>query len=274
MPLTIDLTGKVILICGAARGGIGGATARAASAAGASVIVLDYDQALVDETAAEIRASGGDAQALVCDLTDPAATDGLIERIFERHGRLDGVVNVAGGTREDEWRPLDETPLESFRATMNLNLEYVFRICRDAAKAWIDRDLPGALVNIGSVSSLTSAPWHGPYGAAKAGISALTRTMANEWGEFGIRANTVNPGGVLSERVRVRIPPANVDTASSNVVFVSTDEMAWPIIFLLSDLAAGISGQTLTIDRALSTKFCAGARKSRKEVAAQEQGSR
>lgn len=268
MSISIDLTGKVILVCGCARGGIGGATARQAALAGATVIALDHSQALVDETVADIREAGGMAHGIVCDLTDPAQTDALIPRILAEHGHLDGVANVAGGTREGEWMPLDETPLDSFRATLNLNLEYVFRVCRDAAKAWIDRGEGGVLVNVGSVSSLTSAPWHGPYGAAKAGIAALTRTMANEWYEFGIRANTVNPGGVLSERVKARATPANIDQANSNVVFVSTDEMAWGIVFLLSDLAAGISGQTLTIDRALSTKFCAGARKSRKDVGA------
>lgn len=268
MSLSIDLTGKVILICGCQRGGIGGATARAASAAGASVVLLDYDPAIVAQTAGEINAAGGKAHSLVCDLTDERSTDGLIGRIIAEHGRLDGIANVAGGTREDEWVPLDETSTDSFRRTLNLNLEYVFRICRDAAKAWIDRGESGALVNVGSVSALTSAPWHGPYGAAKSGIAALTRTMANEWAEFGIRANTVNPGGVLSDRVRNRATAANVDQSKSDVVFVSIDEMAWPILFLLSDLAAGISGQTLTVDRALSTKFCAGARKSRKEVGA------
>lgn len=264
MALAIDLSGKVILVCGAARGGIGGATARQASAAGAIVIALDHSQELVDATVAEIRAAGGEAHGIVCDLMDAEATDKLIPGIFERHGRLDGIANVAGGTREGEWLPLDETTTESFRLTLNLNLEYVFRICRDAAKQWIARDLPGALVNVGSVSSLTSAPWHGPYGAAKSGIAALTRTMANEWWEFGIRANTVNPGGVASERVMSRVPAGNVDQAKSDVVFTTVDEMAWGIVFLLSDLAGGISGQTLTIDRALSTKFCAGARKPRK----------
>lgn len=268
MALAIDLGGRVILVCGAARGGIGGATARQAALAGATVIALDYRQELVDETVAEIRAASGEAHGIVCDLSNAEETDRLIPGIFAQHGRLDGVANVAGGTAEGEWMPLDETPTESFRKTLNLNLEYVFRICRDAAKEWIVRDMPGALVNVGSVSSLTSAPWHGPYGAAKSGISALTRTMANEWWEFGIRANTVNPGGVSSERVMSRIPPANVDQAAGGVEFTTVDEMAWGIVFLLSDLAGGISGQTLTIDRALSTKFCAGARKSRKEVGA------
>lgn len=268
MSLSIDLSGKVILVCGCARGGIGGATARRAAEAGATIVALDHTAELVDQTVADIRAAGGTASGIVCDLTDPAATDPLVERIIAEHGRLDGIANVAGGTREDEWMPLDETSLESFRRTLNLNLEYVFRLCRDAARAWIARDETGSLVNVGSVSSLTSAPWHGPYGAAKSGISALTRTMANEWAEFGIRANTVNPGGVLSDRVKNRAKVANVDQSKSDVVFTSVDEMAYAIVFLLSDLASGISGQTLTVDRALSTKFCGGARKSRKALAA------
>ncbi|MFT3968404.1 MAG: SDR family oxidoreductase [Sphingobium sp.] len=266
MGLAIDLSGKVILICGCARGGIGGATARRAAEAGATIVALDYDQRLVDETVADIRAAGGQAHGIVCDLMDAGQTDPLVPGIIAEHGRLDGIANVAGGTREGEWVPLDETTTESFRLTLNLNLEYVFRLCRDAAREWIGRGETGSLVNVGSVSSLTSAPWHGPYGAAKSGISALTRTMANEWQEFGIRANTVNPGGVMSERVASRAGAANVDKAKSDVVFTSVDEMAYGIVFLLSDLASGISGQTLTIDRALSTKFCAGARKSRKEL--------
>lgn len=266
MTLAIDLTGKVILVCGVARGGIGGATARHAAAAGATIVALDHTQSLVDETVADIQAAGGTAHGIVCDLMSADATDKLIPSIFETLGRLDGIANVAGGTRDGEWVPLDETSTESFRLTFNLNLEYVFRLCRDAAREWIKRDEAGSLVNVGSVSSLTSAPWHGPYGAAKSGISALTRTMANEWQEFGIRANTVNPGGVMSDRVKNRMPVANVDNSKSDVVFTSVDEMAYGIVFLLSDLAAGISGQTLTIDRALSTKFCAGARKSRKEL--------
>ncbi|HEX7857041.1 MAG TPA: SDR family oxidoreductase [Sphingobium sp.] len=266
MTLAIDLRDKVILVCGCARGGIGGATARRAAEAGATIIALDHTQSLVDETVADIKAAGGEAYGIVCDLTDPSQTDPLIAAITAKHGRLDGIANVAGGTREGEWKPLDETSTESFRQTLNLNLEYVFRLCRDAAREWISRDERGSLVNVGSVSSLTSAPWHGPYGAAKSGISALTRTMANEWWEFGIRANTVNPGGVASERVMKRVVPDNVDQAAGGVEFTTVDEMAYGIIFLLSDLANGISGQTLTIDRALSTKFCAGARKSRKAL--------
>ncbi len=157
--------------------------------------------------------------------------------------------------------PLERTPTQQFRETLNLNLEYVFRICRDAAAWMIENKAKGSLVNVGSVSALTSAPWHGPYGAAKSGIAALTRTMAFEWKPYGIRANTVAPGAVMTERVRARIPPANVEQ-SNDIDFTSVDQLANAIVFLLSDLASGISGQTLAVDSALSTKFCGGARKA------------
>jgi NAD(P)-dependent dehydrogenase (short-subunit alcohol dehydrogenase family) len=157
--------------------------------------------------------------------------------------------------------------------TLQLNLGYVFYVCRDAARYWIDTSRTGAIVNIGSVSAKDGAPWHGPYGAAKSGIIALTRTMANEWHEFGIRANSVSPGAVNSERLAAKAA-AMSDAAKASrdpnqkVIVTQPLEMANVITFLLSDLASGISGQNLTVDRSLSTKFCAGARRSRKEIAA------
>jgi NAD(P)-dependent dehydrogenase (short-subunit alcohol dehydrogenase family) len=267
MTLAVDLSGRTILVCGVARGGIGGATARQLARAGATVIGLDKELALIEATRADVEALGGTLHPLVVDLMDVAQCESVIATIIERFGRIDGIANVAGGTRDSEWMPLDETPGESFWATFQLNLAYIFYLCRDVAKHWIDSGRQGAIVNVSSVSSLASAPWHGPYGAAKSGITALTRTMANEWHEFGIRANCVLPGAVMTERVRVRMPPDNVIT-NSEQNFTEPEELANAIVFLLSDLASGISGQSLTVDRSLSTKFCAGARRSRKSLAA------
>ncbi len=264
MTLAIDLTGKTILVCGVARGGIGGATVRQIAKAGGTVIALDKDQATIDPTIGDVKALGGTIHPMVVDLMDRSQCESVIPTLFEKFGRLDGLVNVAGGTRPDEWMPLDMTPGDSFWQTLQLNLGYIFYLCRDAAKEWIARDERGAIVNVSSVSSLTSAPWHGPYGAAKSGITALTRTMANEWHEFGIRANSVLPGAVATERVMTRIVAAN-GVQGSETNFTETVELANAITFLLSDLASGISGQSLTVDRSLSTKFCAGARASRKK---------
>jgi NAD(P)-dependent dehydrogenase (short-subunit alcohol dehydrogenase family) len=260
--IAVDLTGRTILVCGVARGGIGGAAARQIARAGGTVIALDRDQVHVDETLADIAALGQAGHGLMVDLSDPAQCESVIAGIWERFGALDGVANVAGGTGASEWVPLDQTPTGSFVASLQLNFSYVFLLCRDAAREWIARERGGAIVNVSSVSSLASAPWHGPYGAAKSAINALTRTMANEWHEFGIRANAVLPGAVSSERVMSRIPPANVAGGAMN--FTEPVELANTIAFLLSDLAAGISGQALTVDRALSTKFTGGARLPRK----------
>lgn len=266
MTLAIDLTGKTVLVCGVANGGIGGATCRQLARAGATIIALDKDGELIEATADSVRALGGTLHPMVADLMDLAACERVIPEIWERFGALDAIANVAGGTREEEWVPLDETPTGSFQQTLQLNFNYIFVLCRDAAKQWIEREQGGAIVNVSSVSSLTSAPWHGPYGAAKSAITALTRTMANEWHEFGIRANSVLPGAVATERVMAKIRAANVIGGETN--FTQADELANAIVFLLSDLASGISGQSLTVDRSLSTKFCGGARRSRRELQA------
>lgn len=271
MALPIDLSGKTILICGVARGGIGGATARQIAKAGGAIVALDYAREQIDPTVEDVEKLGGTIHPMVVDLTDRSACETVIAQIFERHGRLDGMANVAGGTREDEWVPLDQTPTDGFWQTFQLNLGYIFALCRDAAKYWIERGEKGAIVNVSSISSLTSAPWHGPYGAAKSGITSLTRTMANEWHEFGIRANSVLPGAVATDRVMSRVPPENVEQVKIN--FTETEELANAITFLLSDLASGISGQSLAVDRSLSTKFCAGERKSRAELNAANQGN-
>jgi NAD(P)-dependent dehydrogenase (short-subunit alcohol dehydrogenase family) len=260
MSISIDLSGRVILVCGASRRGISGSTVRKVAAAGAAVAMVDIDQGALDKATADIEAAGGRCHPICADLTDTAQADRIVPAVLERFGRLDGAANVAGGTRADEWTPLEQTPTEGFRQTLNLNLEYVFRICRDAAAAMIQRDMPGSFVNVASVSALASAPFHGPYGAAKSGMMAITRTMAFEWAKYGIRANTVSPGGVLSDRVLRGQNEAEIREGSkaADIVFTEADELANAIVFLLSDLASGVSGQNLVVDSALSTKFCAG----------------
>ena len=180
MPLSLDFRNKVILVCGVARGGIGGATVRHLAELGASVACVDRHQDILDATLADIRAHAGRSIGIVADLLVSAQTDSIVCDVLKAFDRLDGVVNVAGGTRAGEWMPLEMSTTESFRETVNLNLEYVFRICRDAARSMIERSAPAPIVNVSSISGLNSAPLHGPYGAAKAGLNALTRTMAFE----------------------------------------------------------------------------------------------
>jgi NAD(P)-dependent dehydrogenase (short-subunit alcohol dehydrogenase family) len=259
LSIQIDFEGRVVLVCGIGRGGIGGATARRIGAAGATIFAVDHIQTLLDQTIADVEAAGGRIVGHLADLTDPVQADPVVRMAVERFGRLDGVVNVAGGTREHEWMPLEETPTSIFRDVVNLNLEYTFRICRDAAAQMIEAGTSGSLVNFGSVSALAGAPFHGPYGAAKSGIAALTRTMALEWKPHGIRANTVSPGAVATSRVTARAGwGTNSSTGGVSANLTAVDELANTVVFLLSDLASGISGQNIVVDSALSTQFCAG----------------
>jgi NAD(P)-dependent dehydrogenase (short-subunit alcohol dehydrogenase family) len=263
MTLAIDLSGKTILVCGVHGGGIGGATARQIAKAGGTVIALDRDPEFIARTAEDVRALGGAIHPFVTDLYDIGQCERVIPTVYERFGPIDGVANVAGGTLAEEWMPLEDTPGESFWKTLQLNFAYVFYVCRDAGKAWIADGRQGAIVNVGSVSGLAAAPWHGPYGAGKSAISALTRTMANEWRDFGIRANTVAPGAVMTERVLEKsksMPAAISGRRSPDLIVSEPEQLANAIVFLLSDLASGVSGQTLTVDRSLSTNFCGGPR--------------
>ncbi|MDG2003616.1 MAG: SDR family NAD(P)-dependent oxidoreductase [Novosphingobium sp.] len=271
MALELDFTGKTILVCGIHKGGMGGATCRQVAKAGATVIALDNQQAYCDDIAEEVRALGGTCHTITANLMDVAECEKVIPRVLEQFGPIDGIANIAGGTTGEEWMPLEELPGEHFWKTLQLNFAYVFFLCRDIAAEWIRTERKGAIVNIGSVSAKDAAPWHGPYGAGKSGIIALTRTMANEWHEFGIRANSVSPGAVTSERVAAKaktMSPRAIASRDPNdsLIFTEPVQLANAISFLLSDLASGISGQNLTVDSSLSTKFCAGARRSRKEL--------
>jgi NAD(P)-dependent dehydrogenase (short-subunit alcohol dehydrogenase family) len=269
--LAIDLAGRTILVCGCHQGGIGGATARAVARAGGNLVLLDKDEETVAATAAQVRALGATAHTLVADLYSVEACEQVIPRVLALVGAIDGIANVVGGTTAQEWVPLEATPTDVFWKSMQLNFAYTFFLCRDLARHWIETGRKGAIVNIGSISAKDAAPWHGPYGAAKSGVIALTRTMANEWQECGIRANSVSPGAVMSQRV-IEKSAAMSDAAKASrapgdsVIFSEPDELAHAIVFLLSDLASGISGQNLTVDRSLSTRFSGGARRSRKEM--------
>jgi 3-oxoacyl-[acyl-carrier protein] reductase len=271
MALRLDFTGKTILVCGVHKGGMGGATCRQIAKGGGSVIALDNQKAYVDEIAEQVRDMGGTIHTLAADLMDVAQCEQVIPRVLGEFGPIDGLANIAGGTRAEEWMPLEETPGESLWKTLQLNFAYVFYLCRDAARYWIENGRSGAIVNVGSVSAKDAAPWHGPYGAGKAGIIALTRTMANEWHEFGIRANSVSPGAVISERViekGSRMSDRVKDSRDPNdpVIFSEPIDLANGIVFLLSDLASGISGQNLTVDRTLSTKFAGSPRRTRADM--------
>ena len=256
--VTIDLSGKVALVCGAGGGGIGSAVTRCLAGAGATVAAVDMSDELNEATRQDLAASGLGCEPFTADLMDSGAAAQVVDQVLARMGRIDILVNVAGGTRHHQWSPLEDSPDSLFRDVFALNLDYVLRVSADTARHMIARGDGGAIVNFASISALHGAPYHGPYGAAKAAISAITETMAVEWARHRIRVNAIAPGSVRTPRVmrftKGEDPHAHPDGRRS----VSTAEIANGVLFLTSELASGMTGQTLTIDAGMSCAHPAG----------------
>lgn len=257
----LDLQGRVVLVSGAGRGGIGTATSRLLTEAGAEIVAVDRDAALAGETAELVKSLGGRCHPLAADLTDPRAAAGLVEAALAAAGRIDMVANIAGGMQPDQWGRFEGTPEEVYRRIMALNLDYIFLVCRDAARIMKAQGGGGAIVNVASVSALPSAPYHSAYGAAKSGVIALTRSIAAELGPFGIRANVVAPGATRTERA-ARFAGDSLDRRQQDWAplgrAVRSEEVAQAIVFLLSDLASGITGQTLAVDCGITARCVLG----------------
>jgi 3-oxoacyl-[acyl-carrier protein] reductase len=242
--IEIDLTGRTIVVAGAGGGGIGTATARVLTAAGATVVGLDIDaQRLADADVAVSR---------VVDVRDPDALDEALADV----GPLDGLVHVAGGLRVDQWSPTDRVPLDTFDAVLGLNLRAAVTTSQAVARRMLADARPGSIVYIASIAGLSAMPYGAAYAVAKAGLLALARSQAVEWGAAGIRVNAVAGG-------TVRTPKSESENASNRPEDTRTiplrrrgtpDDIAGAVLFLCSDLARFVTGHTLAVDGGASVK--------------------
>lgn len=250
MGLEVDLSGRTVLVVGGGGGGIGTATCEVAAAAGADIVTLSAVAEHVDDTVARVEAMGRRAAGGVVDVVDADALVDAIGRARTALGTdtvIDGVITVVGGVTFEHWHRLIDYSLDSFDHLMAMNLRYVLVADREVARGLREAGRPGSIVHISSVAS-HSAPLLAGYGVAKAGVNALTRTMAAEWGRFGIRVNAVAPG-------TIKTPRAGEDDLEDQVSkTIPAGRRGEPIdianaaAFLLSDLASYISGQVIDVD--------------------------
>ena len=251
----LRLDDRTVVVIGGGGGGIGTEVALACAEAGAIVVTASIVAADVDETAAAIDAAGGRCIPRVLDVTDEEAVAGLFDEVARSAGPVTGLVNVVGGTRVDDWSPTEQQPLDAFDIVISRNLRYVLATCSAAARSMIDGGVGGSIVNLSS-ASVVSAAYHAAYGAAKAGVEALTRTMAVEWGQHGIRANTLALGTITTPRAGIS---DHDDELAERAVPLRRrgrpDEIAGPVVFLLAELSSYVTGQTIGIDGGITAKL-------------------
>jgi 3-oxoacyl-[acyl-carrier protein] reductase len=255
----LRLDGRVVAVAGAGGGGIGTTTCAYLAASGATVIGFDTSPAGRATAAEQLATTGAPFEMLDVDVCATADVRAAVLDVEDRHGPVDGLVNVVGGMREHQWGALDELPDDALDQLLRTNLMAPVTASRVMAARLRLHGRPGAIVHVASVAGLTGMPYGALYGAAKAALVNLARSMAVEWGPGGIRVNAVAPGTIVTPKLgRERLDGElthegdAVPADGAHVVPLrrrgTPDDVAGVVTFLLSDLAAYVSGQTVVVD--------------------------
>jgi len=243
-----ELKNRVALITGAAQG-IGAETARLFAAQGCRVAVVDIDADNGEKVAAAIRSGGGTAQLFRTDITSETSVEQCIAGIAQAFGGIDIVINCAGGY--GRLATVEDMPIDEWDRTVALNLRSVFLICKMAIPH-LKKSRAGRIINVSSISGRTVHAASSPaYGAAKAGVTQLTRFLAFQLGPDNITANAIAPITTLTPRVAALRTEADIEKIASQVPLrrlAVPEDHAQAMLFLASDAAAYINGVALDVN--------------------------
>jgi 2-deoxy-D-gluconate 3-dehydrogenase len=243
-----DLTGKNAFVTGASRG-IGKVIAVALADAGADVVLVARSADGLADTAEAVAAVGRKAIVIPTDVTGQQAVANAAARAIEELGYIDIVVNNAGGS--NFMVPFRDLRLTGWDKLIQLNLSSAVYVCHAFAGHMLDRG-KGSVINVASVAGVASAPLMSPYGAAKAALVSLTKSLAVEWGAGGVRVNALCPGWTATDLNRTlwEDPVAGPATISNVPMgrWGNPEEMSGAAIFLASDASSFVTGQTLVVD--------------------------
>ncbi|MCB2073040.1 MAG: SDR family oxidoreductase [Novosphingobium sp.] len=245
----LDFTGRVAIVTGGATG-IGYATAMQLARLGATTVICSRTVDELEAAAARIaEASGKPCLPVPTDVKDEEAVIRLVERTIEEFGRIDVLVNNAGGTRMG---PLESIPTRGWDSIFDLNVRSAYFCTREAGKHMIAQK-SGSIINISSGAGENGVKGGAHYSAAKSALQMFTKVTAAEWGRFGIRANCVAAGAIASERVLDAWQVAGLDPDEMGAAIPlgrtgTPDEMANMIVFFASDAASYVTGQTIGVN--------------------------
>ena len=254
-PLKFD--GRIVVVTGAAGGGIGTSLTRMLAEVGATVVAVSRSQEKITKNIAPLLAQGLSIVPVVADVSTDEGVAATLEQVRRTKGTLYGLANVAGGAAGSTWMRATRTTRADWRALFNQNLETMFFMSQAVAAELRERKLPGSIVSVSSISGMNTAPYHLAYGAAKAAIVAVTRTLAVELALDNIRVNAIAPGTTVTPGASAYIDedPERDRRAVAMGRRAHADEQAGAILFFLSELSSYITGQTVLVDGGLNLKW-------------------
>ncbi|GHU27911.1 3-oxoacyl-ACP reductase [Spirochaetia bacterium] len=242
------LTGKVALVTGGGRG-IGQVVAQGLARAGAEIVIISRSGA--DETVKKIHADGGKAYSLLADVTKEKEVDAALSEILKKSGKIDIVFNNAGTCIHEDTL---KASIADWREVIDVNLTGEYIVARAVGKIMIEKGIKGSIINMASMSgTIVNIPqWQASYNASKAGIIHLTRSLAIEWSEYGIRVNSLSPGYIST--------PMSSDTPQElkdawmplipNHRMGTPEELVGAVIYLAASTSGYTNGCDLIVDGA------------------------
>lgn len=244
-----ELKGKIAIVTGGA-GGIGTCMALAYAEAGANVVVASRTQANLDKVVAKIKAMGREAIAVATDICIPEQVDNMVKQTVDRFGRIDIMVNNAGGGLSS-FPPPEEIPLDEWNAIVTLNLTGTF-LCAVAAGKVMIAQQGGKIINVSSGAGTGGVPNMAHYAAAKSGVINLTRSLATAWAKHNINVNCIVPGFITTEGVRTKGLLPDKENADGTPVPLlqyppNPEDVADLAVFLGSAASDRISGDMIPI---------------------------
>ena len=251
-----DLSGKIALVTGGSYG-LGVVWAHALATAGADIALTARSAGLLDEVASELRrATGRKVSTHTGDVTVDSDVERVVADVVKEHGHLDVLVNNAG-VSEATGRSSEQTSSEHFRHAVDVDLVGVWNYAREAGRHMLARG-SGSIINISSICGMGATEFTNPaYHASKAAVIGLTRQLAAEWADRGVRVNAISPGYFMSEMVREALELTGtrpwIDSRTPMRRMGEHAELAGPIVFLASDAASYVTGVNLPVDGGYST---------------------